>query len=41
MSFADLEEIDMGMAMDMFVERGNDQVKDWERDATQADIDKW
>ena len=41
MSFADLEEIDMGMAMDMFVERGNDQVKDWVRDATQADIDKW
>ena len=41
MSIADLDEIDMGMLMDLFVERGNDQCKAWEREATQEDIDKW
>ena len=41
LTFADLDEIDMGMALDLFVERGNDKSSDWERSATQADIDKW
>ena len=41
LTFADLDEIDMGMALDLFVERGNDKCSEWERSATEADVEAW
>lgn len=40
LSMADLDELDMGMVLDMFTEKQNDSVN-YARVATQADFDKF
>ncbi len=41
LTFADLDEIDIGMALDLFIERGNDKYGEWERTATKSDVEAW
>lgn len=40
LSMSDLELLDMGMILDMFTERGNDDAE-YDTLATQADMDKF
>lgn len=40
LSMQDLEELDMGMVIDMFTEKGNDSV-DYPQVAGQADFDRF
>ena len=40
LSMSDLEDLDMGMIMDMFTEKGNDDVE-YDKVATQEDMNRF